>query len=541
LSNAGPPRRPLTSGVTLGRNLIYSALSQVWSLVVVFITVPIVVHGLGTDAYGLYVLATLLLGYTAFLDLGLTPSVVRSLAAHHLKGDDAALEALIGTALTMLLGLGLLGGAILALLAPSLSHHWLHVPVRLQADAIFVLDLAAAGFVLNMCLTVFGAVPQGLQRLDLFAIRSLILTTVTAIAQITIVELGGGLRWLAAVTIAINIASLAVFVLVARRLLPRVSLLPRFNRWAARELLSFGALRFVNQLAGQVIFQLDRLIVAGFLTIAAVTFYSVPLSIAQRFVIVQAIFATAFFPAATELHAQGDRERLRDAYLSSMKLVLVMVIPMIVLVAMFSHPLLSAWLGTSFADASAGILAVLAVAYGLAQVQGVPTLAADATGHVRWSAGFAVVSAALNLSLTIILVPRLGAIGAAYALLINSATQGLLFVYIVQRRFVRVRLSTVLSRALGRPAVAGLVLLGYAAVLAPRVHQLLTVLLALALGGILYLTLTVVLGVWDPREVAVARALAAGGRWRMRTALGRGSGDAQRTSERRDDDQGQRR
>jgi len=92
-----------------------------------------------------------------------------------------------------------------------------------------------------------------------------------------------------------------------------------------------------------VIFQLDRLIVAGFLTIAAVTFYSVPLSIAQRFVIVQAIFATAFFPAATELHAQGDRERLRDAYLSSMKLVLVMVIPMIVLVAMFSHPLLSAW------------------------------------------------------------------------------------------------------------------------------------------------------------------------------------------------------
>src|SRR2546421_11711306 len=128
-------RRPLTSGVTLGRNMAYSALSQVWSLALVIITVPIVVHALGTESYGLFVLATLLLGYTAFLDLGLTPSVVRSLAAHNLKGDAAALEALIGTALSLLLVLGVLGGAIIALLTPRLSQEWLHVPLRLQSDA----------------------------------------------------------------------------------------------------------------------------------------------------------------------------------------------------------------------------------------------------------------------------------------------------------------------------------------------------------------------------------------------------------------------
>src|SRR5206468_8548219 len=91
----GSSRRPRTSGIGLGRNLVYSALSQVWSLAVVIITVPIVVHALGTQAYGMYVLATLLFCYNAFLVLGLTPSVVRSLSTHHLAGDDAALEALI--------------------------------------------------------------------------------------------------------------------------------------------------------------------------------------------------------------------------------------------------------------------------------------------------------------------------------------------------------------------------------------------------------------------------------------------------------------
>jgi O-antigen/teichoic acid export membrane protein len=485
----------------------------------VIITVPIVLRALGTQAYGLYVLATLLVGYTAFLDLGLTPSVVRSIAAHHTDGDASALEALIGTALSLLLGLGLIGGAAIALLTPNLSHHWLHVPPRLQADAEFVLYLAAAGFVLNMCLTVFGAVPQGLQRLDLFALRSLLLTTVTGAAQITVVVLGGGLRWLAAVTVLINILSLAVFVLVAQRLIPGLSLLPRFDRWAAGELLAFGALRFVNQLSGQIVFQLDRLIVAAFLTIAAVTFYSVPLSIAQRFVIVQAIFATAFFPAATELHALADRERLKAAYLTSMKLVLVMVIPLTILVAGFSHPLLDGWLGPSFADASAGILAVLAVAYGLAQVMGVPTLAADATGHVHWSAGFAIASAVINLSLTIVLVPRVGAIGAAYALLINSATQGLVFVYLVQRRFVRVSVRTMLGRAAARPLAAGLVLLGYTALLAPRLHGLFAVLIAMALGGAIYLGLTVALRVWDAREIALTRSLLSVRSWRPQSAI----------------------
>jgi O-antigen/teichoic acid export membrane protein len=205
--------------------------------------------------------------------------------------------------------------------------------------------------------------------------------------------------------------------------------------------------------------------------------------------------------------------------------VLVMVIPLAILLAGFSHPLLDGWLGPSFADASAGILAVLAIAYGLAQVMGVPTLAADATGHVHWSAGFAIVSAVINLSLTIVLVPRVGAIGAAYALLINAATQGLVFVYVVQRRFVRVSLRTMLERAAIRPIVAGLVLLGYVALLAPRLHGLITVLLAMAIGGAIYLGLTVALRVWDPREIALARSLLNIRSWRPQAAVASGDPD----------------
>src|SRR5439155_921224 len=103
----------------------------------------------------------------------------RSLISHHPDAGSSRGPRISG------IGLGLIGGIIIALLTPQLSQHWLRVPLRLQSDAAFVLYLSAVGFALNMCLTVFGAIPQGLQRLDLFAMRSLVLTTVTGVAQIT--------------------------------------------------------------------------------------------------------------------------------------------------------------------------------------------------------------------------------------------------------------------------------------------------------------------------------------------------------------------
>ncbi|TMD84619.1 MAG: hypothetical protein E6I74_02270 [Chloroflexi bacterium] len=502
------PSASITSGQRVARNVLYGAAGQLWSLILLVITIPIVVRGLGESAYGVFVLVSVLLSYVAFLDLGLTPAVVRSIAVHYAAGDDERLSRVAGTALSLLLALGILGAALLAWLAPFIVHSVLNVPPELSEAARIVLDITAVGFACNMILTLFGAIPQGLQRLDLFTVRTVVLTTANAAVQIAAVKLGGGLIWVAGLTVAVNVASLLLFVVVARQLLPGVSFRPRLDRWALRELGSFGLMRFLNQGSGQVVFQLDRLIIAAFLPIRAVTLYSVPLSIAQKFTTVQLIFSGAFFPAASELHSVQETERLRRLYISSLKLSLVMVLPLVVLVAAFARPLLSTWVGPDFGSASAQILVVLAIAYGLATVVGVPALASDATGHAHWTAGFALLSAAINLSLTLLLVPRIGPIGAAYALLINAATQGMVFVYVVQRWFIKVGLAAILRRAILRPLAAAVLPALYGVALAPHLGSFTAVLAAILAGGLLFAVMTILLGVWDEQELGVARATA---------------------------------
>ena len=79
---------PLTTAKGLARNILFSVATQAWIIVLSLVTIRIVIHGVGADAYGVFLIASLLLGYVAFLDLGLTPAVVRSIAQHRASPRD---------------------------------------------------------------------------------------------------------------------------------------------------------------------------------------------------------------------------------------------------------------------------------------------------------------------------------------------------------------------------------------------------------------------------------------------------------------------
>jgi O-antigen/teichoic acid export membrane protein len=187
-----------------------------------------------------------------------------------------------------------------------------------------------------------------------------------------------------------------------------------------------------------------------------------------------------------------------------------MILPLVILVAGFSHQILQTWIGAGLATASANVLLVLAIAYGVATFIGVPALASDATGHAHWTAAFAIASAVINLTLTLILVPRLGPIGAAYALLINAIIQGLAFVFVVQRWFLRVSLVDVVKKAVLRPVAAAVILVPYVVMVGPHLDRFSVVIAAILGGSLLYAACGLAVRVWDRQELEVARALAAG-------------------------------
>src|ERR1035438_2012760 len=68
------------------------------TVIVGFFLSPFILHHLGDDAFGLWVLIFSITGYYGLFDLGIRSSIVRYVAAFSATGDRSELDRLISTA-----------------------------------------------------------------------------------------------------------------------------------------------------------------------------------------------------------------------------------------------------------------------------------------------------------------------------------------------------------------------------------------------------------------------------------------------------------
>src|ERR1700693_1328008 len=123
------PAEAMTSekGGSLLNNILLNVGGR--SLVVVFavISTPVLVHRLGAPRYGVYILAVTAGGLLRLLDFGLGPALVTFLSQSSQAGDRIRSQKLVGTAMSLYLGIGIVGGSAFALLVPWLVGGLLHV------------------------------------------------------------------------------------------------------------------------------------------------------------------------------------------------------------------------------------------------------------------------------------------------------------------------------------------------------------------------------------------------------------------------------
>jgi O-antigen/teichoic acid export membrane protein len=154
---------------------------------------------------------------------------------------------------------------------------------------------------------------------------------------------------------------------------------------------------------------------------------------------------------------------------------------------------------------------VLAVGYGINIFSTIPAITSDSLGRPGVTTSFSVLSAGLNVALSLILIPRYEIVGAAFAIGINSALLVPVFLWYVHRRVLELPIRTVLARSIAAPAIAAALALVPMFALRQTVDSRLSLALALVLGFGAYLVLTLVVRVYDATDRAVARAYLARG------------------------------
>lgn len=504
VSPGAPAAARVTAGARAARGVLFGIVGFAYPAVLLILATPLILHGLGEAAYGVWALVGNVVGYFAVVNALQTAST-KYLAEFAARGDHGQVRALLGTTLAFHLLVGALGAAAIFAVAHPLASRVLAIPTGLQAVSETAFRVAAVGFFVSTLASWSASILSGLQRYDWLAGTTAAGTTMATLGSIVAVRGGHGVVGVAAATVAGTAVSLAASVWAADRLLRPALRQLGFDRTLLRSVLAYGMFSTVQIVCGTLVTQLDRTLLGTWAGVAAVTTYSVPLAVAMRVHQLTARALEVVFPMASALDAERRAEPLRRLFLrgqtANVVLVTMLAVPLLVL----AHEILQLWIGAAFAERATLVFQLLVVAYAVLATNVVAAAVLAGCGRPASITAFVAALGAANVAGYVLLIPRFGAVGAAAASAAASVLCVPPFVWYAARRVVLVPSRAFLTDALARPVGAGVPAAVALLLVRPLVSDLPTLLLAVVASCAGYLGLTFLLGVWAPDERAMLR------------------------------------
>ncbi|HLK10808.1 MAG TPA: oligosaccharide flippase family protein [Candidatus Binatia bacterium] len=301
------------------------------------------------------------------------------------------------------------------------------------------------------------AVLLAFERAPDFVMINLAETTARACVGCAVVLAGHGVVAIAVVILVLRTLAAAAFVVVLRWRGVRPALRP--DRGLCRDLLRevpvVGAIPVVNSIYARA----DVFLLSSLSTWAEVGLYSAALRLVDLARTIPPAYARSLYPVLARLRGESEAEFAREAR-AALRIALLIVGPLCLGLFVLAHPLVVRLFGPQLAPATT-VLRVLCwtlIPLGLAITLAQILFSADRQAiDLRVN----VVATAASIGLNVLLIPRLGAVGAAVAVLVTTTLYaGLQYVW-VAGNITRPRALGHLARlvaALAAASVAALVL-----------------------------------------------------------------------------------
>lgn len=463
-------------GRLLARNTGLNLLGQGIPLLVAIVATPFIVRGLGSERYGIFSMALVVLGYFGLFDLGLGRATTRFVATALSSNERSDVPAIAWSAITVQAGLGMVAAGLLVVIAPIAVTRILNIQPSFVPEARRTLYVLAFSIPAVLIAGSLRGVLEAAQRFDLVNAVAAPLSAANFLLPLGGVLLRWDLPAIVATLLISRVAGAALFYASCLRVFPDLKRAPRFRVATARELLGFGGWVTVSSIISPILVYLDRIMVGVLFTMTAVAYYSAPYEMVTRVLIIPISLVSTLFPAFSRIHGEEEIGRLHQLVGNSVKYLLGALAPAVVILLAFPRDILAWWLGADFATNSSGALQILSVGVLANSIALVPFALIQGSGRPDVTAKLHLVEVPIQFGVAWGFVNAWGIAGAALAWTTRTTLDAvLLFV-------AAFRLSVSSSRSLVEmkvPQFGGLlVLLGSGAV-ASRVliHEVATRLL----------------------------------------------------------------
>lgn len=424
-----------------GINTMANLVSRLWSMVSVYIFIPLYIKYLGETTYGLVSFFVTLQMTMNILGLGLSNTLKRELAV----GNDSA-EALdrkyklLRSVENIYIVLAAFIFIFCLFASNIIARHWLNIE-NLDSHVVSnVIKLMGASIALQFTANIYSGCLFGLNHQILVNGINVIWAIAKSLGSLCIIIwVAPNLEYFYSWHILTDI----VYILVLRFSVAAKLDSQKRKPWRLKDFSNMAEIwRYtlgilIISLVALVNRQLDKIIISKYLIITELGAYNVSTTLGSLTAIVPAAIYTAIFPVFTRKATTDDTTLVTD-FLNVNKIVSIIIASSAAFIAVFSPSLLNIWTGSARYSSILGIVSSLVVlGVAIVEFQEIPYALALAHGNTRLNVIIGLIFTPIVAVLLWIGIKYYGLLGAGIVFPTVMLFQTVSFLFLVYKKYLR--------------------------------------------------------------------------------------------------------
>lgn len=487
-------------------NIISGGAGYLVPMVVNLLTTPFLLSKLGEEAYGIQVIANVIVGYLVVADMGLDIPITQKISSFYAKQDDNNQSNFLATTIKIYFLIGFSGALILIGLTDFIIE-WLIIPDTYIADARYVFYLSAFGF-LGSILGMWGkAVFNGLHRYDIANGVNIICNVLAVGLGLVLIFLDYGIvGFMFARMLGFFLSALIYLKLVAKHIVNfRFKPFIDTKIWLQlRGQIGFG---FLLRISGMFFSRMDQTLIGVWIGISFVTIYSFPILMATTLSGLVSSITHFIFPMVSSMDAAEGRASIGVFFIKTSKYIALLstlvFIPFIVL----GDKVISLWISEEIARESHDALIILSCSFYLTTCLNVAMNSfLVGIGQLRKVAYFNFMRGLCLLIGFLLLIKPIGIEGAAAAYVFANLVD-VIYIARMAKKNLMVRFDKLLVDAYLTSFLLGAMLGSILYGLRDYINSWIEIILSMSLFALAFITLAFVTGALGKQESDLLRTL----------------------------------
>lgn len=437
------------------------------SITVGIFLAPFILHRLGDEAFGLYVLVFSVTGYFGLLDFGISASLVRYVARYVARAEYENLNRYINTAFFTYCILGLLVLIASAFGAAFVDSIFRITPAFHKPAQILFLMVGAA-IAVGFPMGIFGGILSGLQRFPTLNVFGIAGTLIRAALVVVVLTHGLGLLSVSLVTLGVRAVMPFVLAVLVFRAVPIRLSWKYFDRGSFKLMVNYSVPAFIISVGTRLFYDADEAITGMFVSASAVTYFAIGERLSRYGTGFTDVLADLFSPLSSHFDATQDTAGLQKVLVHGTRACAMTAFPFLVLLVVLGKPIIDVWMGARYVASSYPVLIALLIPFVLSRAEDPTRRILYGMARHKPIAYVRVAEGVINIILSILLAHRYGIVGIALGTAIPMTFTALFFYPPYLCRILNVRLSHyiyhgfVLALVFCAPLTAVLILLRHA-------------------------------------------------------------------------------